>query len=133
MSVHTADGQPRLLDQVRSKFACDTTRYAGSVSITSEIHRANRSAEVEAADGVDIEDALVHLSMTLKSAAETNLQVCERVDRAMGGLAWGPGQSLDVRVALVVSWKGGEIIELLCCLRIFWAVRKRFRLVMMSL
>lgn len=58
-------------------------------------------------EGVDIEDALVHLSMTLKSAFETNLQVCERVDRAVGGLAWATGQSLEVAQALVEALVGG--------------------------
>ncbi|MHA6193864.1 hypothetical protein ACX3YG_05770 [Pseudomonas wadenswilerensis] len=58
-------------------------------------------------DGVDIEDALAHLSMTLRSAFETNLQVCERVDRAVGGLAWATGQSLEVGLALVEAMLGG--------------------------
>lgn len=54
-------------------------------------------------DGVDIEDALVHLSMTLKSAFETNTQVCERVDSVVGGLAWATYQSLEISQALVKS------------------------------
>ncbi|OAI91266.1 hypothetical protein [Pseudomonas putida] len=62
-------------------------------------------------DGVDIEDALVHLSMTLKSAFETNLQVCERVDRAVGGVAWATGQSLEVGLALVAALLGGVVGE----------------------
>lgn len=57
-------------------------------------------------DGVDIEDALVHLSMTLKSASETNTQVCERADRTVGGLAWATCQSLEVSQALVASLLG---------------------------
>lgn len=58
-------------------------------------------------EGVDIEDALVHLSMTLKSASETNLQVCERVDLAVGVLAWATRQSLAVGLALVEALLGG--------------------------
>ena len=57
-------------------------------------------------EGVDIEDALVHLSMTLKSASETNTQVCERADRTVGGLAWATCQSLEVSQALVASLLG---------------------------
>ncbi len=58
-------------------------------------------------DGVDIEDALVHLSMTLKSAFETNTQVCEQADRAVGGLAWATYHSLEIAQALVESLLGG--------------------------
>lgn len=60
-------------------------------------------------DGVDIEDALLHLSMTLKSAFETNTQVCERADRAVGGLAWATYQSLEVSQALVEALLGGLV------------------------
>ena len=60
-------------------------------------------------DGVDIEDALVHLSMTLKSAFETNTQVCERADRALGGLAWTTYQSLEASQALVEALLGGLV------------------------
>lgn len=58
-------------------------------------------------EGVDVEDALVHLSMTLKSAFETNTQVCEQVDCAVGGLAWSTYQSLEVSRALVAALLGG--------------------------
>ncbi|MEE1926457.1 DUF3077 domain-containing protein [Pseudomonas sp. 148P] len=54
-------------------------------------------------DGVDIEDALVHLSMILKSAFETNTQVCEQADRSVGGLAWATYHSLEISQALVES------------------------------
>ncbi|MFW3897533.1 DUF3077 domain-containing protein [Pseudomonas bharatica] len=58
-------------------------------------------------DGVDIEDALVHLSMTLKSAAETNTQVCEQTERSLGGLAWATYHSLEISQALVESLLSG--------------------------
>ncbi len=58
-------------------------------------------------DGVDIEDALVHLSMTLKSAFETNTQVCEQADRSVGGLAWATYHSLEISRALVESLLSG--------------------------
>lgn len=54
-------------------------------------------------DGVDLEDALIHLSMTLKSAFETNTQVCEQTDRSLGGLAWATYHSLEISQALVES------------------------------
>lgn len=53
--------------------------------------------------GVDIEDALVHLSMTLKSAFETNLQVCELAEQEVGDLAWSSYHSLEISRALVES------------------------------
>lgn len=62
-------------------------------------------------EGVDIEDALVHLSMTLKSAFETNMQVCEQADRALGGLAWATYHSLEISQALVDSLLGGVVKE----------------------
>ncbi|MFW3899438.1 DUF3077 domain-containing protein [Pseudomonas bharatica] len=58
-------------------------------------------------EGVDIEDALVHLSMTLRSAFETNTQVCEQVDRTVGGLAWATYHSLEIGLALVEALLGG--------------------------
>ncbi|MHA6193859.1 DUF3077 domain-containing protein [Pseudomonas wadenswilerensis] len=58
-------------------------------------------------EGVDIEDALVHLSMTLRSAFEINAQVCEQVDRAVGGLAWTTYHSLEIGLALVESMLAG--------------------------
>lgn len=57
--------------------------------------------------GVDIEDALVHLSMTLKSALETNLQVCELAERSVGDLAWSSYHSLEISRALVESLLSG--------------------------
>ena len=51
--------------------------------------------------GVDIEDALIHLSMTLQSTYETTLQVCELADRTVGDLAWRSCQSLEISRALV--------------------------------
>lgn len=57
--------------------------------------------------GVDIEDALIHLSMTLQSTHETNLQVCELADRTVGDLAWRSCQSLEISRALVRSLLDG--------------------------
>jgi len=62
-------------------------------------------------DGVDIEDALVHLSMTLRSAFETNTQVCEQVDRSAGGLAWATYHSLEISQALVESLLTGLALQ----------------------
>lgn len=56
---------------------------------------------------VDIEDALVHLSMTLKSAFETNIQICEMADRSVGDLAWSSYHSLEISRALVESLLNG--------------------------
>lgn len=57
--------------------------------------------------GVDIEDALIHLSMTLQSTHETTLQVCELADRTVGDLAWRSCQSLEISRALVRSLLDG--------------------------
>lgn len=51
----------------------------------------------------DFRDALVHLSASLTSAAETNLQLSELVDRKFSDLAWATQQSLEMGQALVVS------------------------------
>ena len=37
-------------------------------------------------EGISLEDALVHLAMSLTSAYETNYQVCESADRPLQGL-----------------------------------------------
>ncbi len=52
---------------------------------------------------VDIEDALVHLSMTLKSAFETNVQVCELAEKSVGDLAWTTYHALEIARALTES------------------------------
>lgn len=58
-------------------------------------------------EGADIEDALVHLSMSLKSAFETNAQLCEMIDTPpLGGLAWATCHSLEICEALVESLLG---------------------------
>ncbi|MDG9882489.1 DUF3077 domain-containing protein [Pseudomonas sp. GD04058] len=54
-------------------------------------------------DGVDIGDALEHLAIALKSAAETNAQMCDLADRKYGDLLWGTQQSLEISQALVAS------------------------------
>ena len=51
--------------------------------------------------GVDIEDALIYLSMTLQSTHETTLKICELADRTVGDLAWRSCQSLEISRALV--------------------------------
>ncbi|MHA6194636.1 DUF3077 domain-containing protein [Pseudomonas wadenswilerensis] len=50
-----------------------------------------------------IEDALVHLAMTLKAAFETNAQACEMVDRRFAGLLWATQHSLEISEAVVES------------------------------
>ncbi|WP_175649761.1 hypothetical protein [Pseudomonas sp. Marseille-P9899] len=57
-------------------------------------------------DGVDIEDALMHLSMSLKAAFETNAQLCEMIEKPLGGLAWSTWHSLEICEALVESLLG---------------------------
>ncbi|MGE8407717.1 MAG: DUF3077 domain-containing protein [Pseudomonas sp.] len=57
--------------------------------------------------GIDIEDALVHLAMSLKSAFETNAQVCEMADRPLRGLVWATQHSLEISQALVESLLSG--------------------------
>lgn len=50
-----------------------------------------------------IEDALVHLAMSLTSAYETNYQVCESASKPMQSLAWATQHSLEICQALVES------------------------------
>lgn len=78
-------------------------------TVRTEFSASNKSRKplFTVCDGVDIEDALVHLSMTLKSAFETNTQVCEQTDRLLGGLAWATYHSLEISQALVESLLGG--------------------------
>ena len=54
-------------------------------------------------EGADIGDALEHLAIALKSAAETNAQMCDLADRKYGDLLWGTQQSLEISQALVAS------------------------------
>ncbi|MEE1924955.1 hypothetical protein V0R50_15975 [Pseudomonas sp. 148P] len=54
-------------------------------------------------EGASLEDALVHLSTSLKSAYETNFQVCESADLRMRGLAWATQHSLEIGLALLDS------------------------------
>lgn len=51
----------------------------------------------------DVEDALMHLSTCLDSAFETNTQVCERADIALGDLAWATRLSLEKCQALTAT------------------------------
>ena len=53
--------------------------------------------------GADFREALIHLSASLTSAAETNLQLSELVDPQFGDLAWATQQSLEMSQALVRS------------------------------
>ncbi|MCU1724388.1 MULTISPECIES: DUF3077 domain-containing protein [unclassified Pseudomonas] len=58
-------------------------------------------------EGVDIEDALVHLSTTLRSAFETNAQLCEMIDTPpLDRVAWATCHSLEICEALVESLLG---------------------------
>ena len=54
-------------------------------------------------DGADIGDALAHLAAALKSAAETNAQMCDLADRKYGDLLWSTQQSLEISQALTAS------------------------------
>jgi len=54
-------------------------------------------------DGADIGDALAHLAASLKSAAETNAQMCDLADHRYGDLLWATQQSLEISQALVAS------------------------------
>lgn len=54
-------------------------------------------------DGADISDALAHLAAALKSAAETNAQMCDLADRKYGDLLWSTQQSLEISQALTAS------------------------------
>ncbi|WP_110973250.1 hypothetical protein [Pseudomonas huaxiensis] len=53
--------------------------------------------------GAEFRDALTHLSASLTSAAETNLQLSELVDQQFSDLAWATQQSLEMSQALVMS------------------------------
>ena len=53
--------------------------------------------------GARLEDVLVHLSMSLASAYETNYQVCESASKPMQSLAWATQHSLEICQALVES------------------------------
>ncbi|MFD2645540.1 hypothetical protein [Pseudomonas japonica] len=54
-------------------------------------------------EGARMEDALVHLSLSLASAWETNFQVCESASKPIQGLAWATQHSLEICQALVES------------------------------
>ncbi|MHA6193814.1 hypothetical protein ACX3YG_05515 [Pseudomonas wadenswilerensis] len=53
--------------------------------------------------GVNVDDALMHVASALKSATETNLQLCELGDRKHGDLMWATQQSLEIAQAIVGS------------------------------
>lgn len=88
------------------KIGSDSLRFT-TVHTQFCVDNDRRTPLFAVCEGVDIEDALVHLSMTLKSAFETNTQVCEQADRSVGGLAWATYQSLEVSKALVDALLGG--------------------------
>ena len=54
-------------------------------------------------EGASMEDVLVHLTMSLSSAYETNYQVCESASKPMQSLAWATQHSLEICQALVES------------------------------
>jgi hypothetical protein len=63
-------------------------------------------------EGASIEDVLVHLTMSLASAYETNYQVCESASKPMQSLAWATQHSLEICQALVESLlRGGRKSE----------------------
>ncbi|MDR0278309.1 MAG: hypothetical protein LBJ37_10535 [Paucimonas sp.] len=53
--------------------------------------------------GIHVDDALMHIASALKSANETNLQLCDLADRKYGDLLWATQQSLEIAQALVGS------------------------------
>ncbi len=53
--------------------------------------------------GIHVDDALMHVASALKSATETNLQLCDLADRKYGDLMWATQQSLEIAQALVGS------------------------------
>lgn len=57
--------------------------------------------------GIDVDDALMHIASALKSATETNLQLCDLADRKYGDLLWATQQSLEVAQAVVGSLLSG--------------------------
>ncbi|MFW3895741.1 hypothetical protein [Pseudomonas bharatica] len=54
-------------------------------------------------EGARMEDVLVHLTLSLASAYETNYQVCESASKPMQSLAWATQHSLEICQALVES------------------------------
>ncbi|AIL61422.1 hypothetical protein [Pseudomonas alkylphenolica] len=48
-----------------------------------------------------IQDALVHASVLLKSAYQTNAHACEMVNTEVRGLLWATEQSIEMSLALV--------------------------------
>jgi len=51
--------------------------------------------------GIAVDDALMHVASALKSAIETNLQLCDLDDRKHGDLMWATQQSLEIAQAVV--------------------------------
>jgi len=58
--------------------------------------------------GASLEDALAHLVTSLTSAYETNLQICELVDKPQQRLAWATQHSLETGLALLDSLLKGQ-------------------------
>ena len=54
-------------------------------------------------EGASLEDALVHLNLSLASAYETNYQLCESGGKPVQGLAWATQHALEISQALVES------------------------------
>ena len=58
--------------------------------------------------GVDVEEALVHLTVFLRTAFETNLQACDTVkDNYLAGMHWATQHSQEASQALVESMLKG--------------------------
>ncbi|RWU22840.1 hypothetical protein DM813_11570 [Pseudomonas alkylphenolica] len=51
--------------------------------------------------GVSAEDALIHATVLLKSAYQTNAQACDMVNAEVRGLLWATQHSLEMSLALV--------------------------------
>ena len=52
-------------------------------------------------DGIELEDALVHLSLQIQCAKQTTAQVCERADEQFKSLLVATRQSLEMSNALI--------------------------------
>ncbi|MDD0976359.1 DUF6124 family protein [Pseudomonas fontis] len=53
--------------------------------------------------GVDIEDALVHVSVLLRAAYEINTQVVEKTDESTREFLWGSQQLLEMAKSLTLA------------------------------
>ena len=57
--------------------------------------------------GIELECALMHLSLVLGAALDSNLQACNLADKRVENLTWATQQSLEMGQALVESLLNG--------------------------